>query len=292
MEKIKENDYFGILDNDSIFPQKGRIACQGVRGAYSAIAAKRMFPEGELMFFKNFDAVCEAVEKGLCDYGMLPVENNTFGPVKATYEALKKGRVFIVRGEKLLISHRLLVKEGTKLSEIKEIYSHEQALGQCAGFLSSLPDSVKRVPSFNTALAAKFVSESERRDIAAIASPEAGELYGLTPLDMKIQDSDNNYTRFVCVAKERKVYPGANRISLILSCPHRPGSLYHILGEFASLNLNLLRLVSHPIPGRDFEFSFSIDIEAQSADERVREMLLELSKECPFFLYLGNYMEV
>ena len=86
--------------------------------------------------------------------------------------------------------------------------------------------------------------------------------------------------------------PGANRISLILSCPHRPGSLHHILGEFASLNLNLLRLESHPIVGRDFEFSFSMDIEAQSADERVRDMLISLSKECPFFLYLGNYMEI
>jgi chorismate mutase/prephenate dehydratase len=287
-----ESDYFGILDNDSVFPSGGRIACQGVRGAYSAIAAKRMFPEGELMFFKNFDAVAEAVEKGLCDFGMLPVENNTFGPVKATYEVLKKGKVFIVRSEKLLISHRLLVKPNTAFSDIKEIYSHEQALGQCAGFLSTLPEDVKRVPSFNTALAAKFVAESERSDIAAIASPEAGELYGLTPLDMKIQDSDNNYTRFVCVARERKVYPGANRISLILSCPHRPGSLHHILGEFASLNLNLLRLESHPIVGRDFEFSFSMDIEAQSADERVKEMLISLSKECPFFLYLGNYMEI
>ena len=109
MEKAVDIDY-GLLDDHEVFPMGGRIACQGVRGAYSAIAAKRMFPEGELMFFKNFDAVCEAVEKGLCDFGMLPVENNTFGPVKATYEALRKGRVFIVRGEKLLIS-RLKYKE-------------------------------------------------------------------------------------------------------------------------------------------------------------------------------------
>jgi chorismate mutase/prephenate dehydratase len=268
-----------------------RIACQGIKGAYSQIAAEKLFPDGKIIFFRTFDAAAEAVKNGMCRFGVLPIENNTYGSVRAVYDILKKGDVQIVRGMRLCIRHELLVKPGVSLTDVREIYSHEQAIGQCAHFLKDLGEKVKVVPCLNTAVAARYVSENERTDIAAIASPEAGELYGLKGLDVKIQDSDNNYTRFICIAKEPAVYPGANRISLILSVPHRPGALYEVLGEFAALKINILKLESSPIAGRNFEFLFYIDLEASVTDPQVQEMLKKLKAECPDFIYLGNYSE-
>jgi len=282
---------YGIREKTETFPKGGMIACQGVEGAYSQLAAKKLFPEGQILFFKTFDAVFDAVRNGMCGFGVLPIENNSYGSVKAVYERLEKGEVSIVRSERLLISHELLAKPGAELKDITEIYSHEQALGQCSGFLKKLGDSVQVMPCLNTAVAARKVSESEGKHAAAIASPECAQIYGLKSLHEKVQDSDNNYTRFICIAGEKAVYPGANRISLILSVQHRPGALYEVLGKFAELGINMIRLESSPIVGRDFEFLFYIDIEASVTDPKVREMLHALSESCPDFVYLGNYSE-
>ena len=283
-------DSYGILEAGAAFPQEGRIACQGIQGANSQIAAERMFPYGKLLFFKNFEGVVDAVRMGLADYGVLPIENNTYGSVRAVYEGLKKGEVTIIRGERLLIRHELLVKPGTRLSAVRRIYSHEQAIGQCGQFLKTLKN-VEVIPCLNTAVAARQISESEDNDAAAIASPSCAELYGLEPLDVRLQDSDNNYTRFICIAKDRVVYPGSNRVSLILSVPHQPGSLYRVLEILAKAGIDMLKLESVPIVGRDFEFLFYVDIAASVADPEIRRVLEDLKQACQTCLYLGNYLE-
>ncbi|MDO4614973.1 MAG: prephenate dehydratase domain-containing protein [Lachnospiraceae bacterium] len=283
---------YEILDSTAIFPAGGNIACQGVKGAYSNLAARKMFTRGNYVFFKTFQGVADAVMSGFCDFGMLPIENNNHGSVKAVYQILEKGQLNIVRSETMLITHQLLAKPGTKLEDIRRVYSHEQALGQCSGFLKSLGDQVRTMPCLNTALAARHVAESEERDIAAVSSPECAQLYGLVPLADHIADSDNNHTRFVCVSRKPVVYPGANRISLILSVSHKPGSLYEVLGEFVRLGINMVKLESTPVQGRDFEFRFYIDIEASTADEQVRQMLDRLKGMCPEFVFLGNYSVV
>lgn len=285
VEKAKEN----VKES---FPQNGVIACQGVEGAYAAMAADRMFPRGNLVFLKTFEAVFDAVENGLCQFGILPIENSSNGSVRATYDLLLKKNVKIVRSERLCIRHELLVKPGAKLADIKKIYSHDQALGQCSKFLKGLGDKVQVISVDNTAMAAKFVSECEDNSVAAIASHNAADIYGLTALDENIMDSDNNYTRFVCIAKDAELYPGANHIGLILACEHKPGALYDILSKLAAFEVNLIKLESCPIVGHDFEFMFFFEMQASVLDPKVVAMLESIEQGSERFVFLGNYLEV
>lgn len=280
----------GLLYKDTLFPQTGRIACQGVEGAYGQMAADRMFPRGNLTFFKTFEAVFDAVSSGLCDYGVVPIENSSNGSVRATYDLLRTKNVKIVRSERICIRHELLAKPGTKLSDITEIRSHDQALGQCSAFLRSLGDKVKIVPCDNTAMAAEYVSSSEG-NVAAIASHNAGKLYGLESIAESIQDSDNNYTRFICIAKDMQIYSGADHISLILTCEHKPGALYEILATFAAAGINLNKLESCPMVGHDFEFIFFFELQASTRDERTVAVLESLEKSTEGMIFLGNYSE-
>ncbi len=244
------------------------------------------------MYFQSFGAVFEAVENGLCDFGIVPVENSNHGSVRDVYELFRKHKVYITRTTKVHIRHELLGKPGTRLEDVKEIYSHEQAIGQCEAFLKSLGSDVKVIPVANTALAAKMVANSNREDVASISSHEAGELYGLKPITTGIADSDNNYTRFAAIRRQPAVYPGANRISICLTTPHSPGALYEILSQFSALDLNILKLESVPISGSDFEFLFYIDFTGSVWDEGTLHLLAYLDKICDIFKYLGNYPEI
>ena len=282
-----------LAETPELFPETGLVACQGVEGAYSQMAADRMFPRGNIIYFKTFEAVFDAVESGLCTFGILPIENSSNGSVRAVYDLLQVKNVSIVRSERLCISHELLVKPGTKLSDIRKIVSHEQALGQCDRFLKSLGDKVEVEKMENTAVAAKYVSQCQDNTVAALSSSNCAELYGLEALDCgRIQNSDNNYTRFICVAKKPVVYPGANRITLVLSCEHRPGALYDVLSHISALELNLIKLESCPMVGHDFEFLFFFEIEASVRDPKVVDMLESLEHSCRSLRYLGNYQEV
>lgn len=274
------------------FPQNGVIACQGVEGAYAAMAADRMFPRGNLVFLKTFEAVFDAVENGLCQFGILPIENSSNGSVRATYDLLLKKNVKIVRSERLCIRHELLAKPGAKLSDIKTIYSHDQALGQCSKFLKSLGDKVKVVAVDNTAMAAEMVANGNDLTAAAIASHNASDLYGLVVVEANIMDSDNNYTRFVCIAKDAELYPGANHIGLILALEHKPGALYDILSKLAAFEVNLIKLESCPIVGHDFEFMFFFEMQASVLDPKVVSMLESIEQSSERFTFLGNYLEV
>lgn len=274
-----------------VFPQTGQIACQGMEGANSQAACDRLFPRGRLIYVKSFSAVADAVESGLCQFGVLPIENSSNGSVRAVYELLQSRRLCVVRSVRLCIRHELLVLPGTMLEDITEIYSHEQALGQCSKFLSTL-HGVRVLPCDNTATAARMVSERGDRHIGAIASHPCAELYGLEALRDDIQDSDNNYTRFFCIAKEPAIYAGSNRISLMITCDNRPGALYEILAKLAALGINMTKLESCPVAGRNFEFLFFLELEASVQEPGVLSMLEELERSCRSFRLLGNYAEV
>jgi chorismate mutase/prephenate dehydratase len=234
-----------------LFPKKAVVACQGVEGAYSQIAADKLFSLPNIMYFNSFEGVFTAVEKGLSRYGILPIENSSHGSVTQVYDLMKRHNFHIVRSLKLKIDHSLLAKKGSKPSDIKEIYSHEQAIGQCSRFIEGL-EGVKVTMVENTAVAAQKVAQSERDDVAALSSGNCAELYGLTALGVDVQDNANNFTRFICISKNPEIYPGANKISLMLSLPHRPGSLYDTISKFSVLGLNLTKLESRPVPERDF----------------------------------------
>ena len=279
-----------IDETPKLFPKRATVACQGVAGAYSHAAAERLFQLPEIQFYNTFDDVFAAVENGDVEYGVLPIENSSYGSVVSIYNLMQHYNFYIVKSLRLRINHQLLAKPGTKLSDIKEIYSHEQAIGQCDPFLSSLK-GVKVTKVANTALAAQMVAESDRADIAAISSRECADLYGLDILKNHIQVTDNNYTRFICISKKLEIYPGANRISLILTLPHVPCSLYHMVAKFAAIDVNLTKLESRPIPGSDFEFLFYFDLDASVYQEDLLYLLSELEASPETFVFLGCYLE-
>lgn len=278
-------------DTQELFPEKATVACQGVEGAYSQAACDRLFRLPNVLYFQTFDAVFGAIEKGLCRYGVIPLENSSAGSVNEVYDLMMKHNFSIVRSVRVKVDHNLLVKPGTKLSEIKEIYSHEQAISQCSAFLETLKD-VKIIPYENTAMAAELVAKSERRDIAALSSRSCAELYELEVLQENVQNSGNNYTRFICISKDLEIYPGADRTSLMLILPHTPGALYKALSGFYARGVNINKLESRPIPERNFEFMFYFDVESSVYAPRFAELMDDMENLCEEFVYLGSYTEI
>jgi chorismate mutase/prephenate dehydratase len=244
------------------------------------------------MFFSTWENVFSAIESGMCRYGIIPIENSTAGSVKKVYDLMISRNFKIVRTARIKIDHCLLAKKGTALADIKEIYSHEQAISQCASFLNSLGPDVKITRVENTAVAAEMVARSQRADVASLSARSCAALYGLNTLASAVQDNGNNHTRFICITNKTEIYPGADRTSLMIVAPHKPGSLYKILSRFNALGINLLKLESRPIPDRDFEFAFYFDLESSVYSPRLAALLAELEQECDSFNYLGSYSEV
>ncbi len=280
-----------IENTPNLFPQSPMVACQGVEGAYSQIACEKIFKHPEILYFKNFEGVFQAIDQGLCQYGVLPIENSTAGSVNKVYDLMIRHNFSIVRTFRLKIDHDLLANPGAKLQDIKEVYSHEQAINQCQQYFAGLP-GVKLIPVANTAAAAQMVASSGRTDVAAISSRACAQLYGLTRLAQSIQDKGNNRTRFICISKKLEIYPGADRTSVMMILPHQPGALYKVLARLYSLGINVTKLESRPIPEREFEFMFYFDLETSIYSQEFVQLLCELSELCEEFKYLGSYTEV
>ena len=280
-----------IEKTQPLFPPKATVACQGVEGAYSQLACEKLFRLPSILYFHSFESVFSAIEKGLCTYGVIPLENSTAGSVNMVYDLMMKHNFRIVRSTRLKVDHNLLAKRGTKLGEIREIFSHEQAISQCGDFLKTLGD-VKITCCENTAEAAKMVAESSRTDVAALASRACIELYDLCCLSAAVQDQGNNYTRFICISKNLEIYPGADRTSIMMVVSHHPGSLYKVLSRFYVLGINLIKLESRPIPERDFEFMFYFDLDTSVYSPQFIQLMGELQSTSEEFSYLGSYSEV
>jgi len=273
------------------FPQFPIVACQGVEGAYSQIACEKLFNTPNIMYFHNFEGVFSAIENGMCEYGILPIENSTAGSVNRIYDLMAQHNCYVVRSARLKIDHSLLAKPGVKQGDIKEIFSHEQAINQCAGFLKTMP-GVKVTVVENTAIAAKMVAESERTDVAALSSHSCASLYGLDCLAASVQDKGNNYTRFICISKNLEIYPGADRTSIMCVVAHRPGSLFKVLSRFFALGINLQKLESRPIPDRDFEYMMYFDFDTPLYSPEFVQVISELEDMCEEFRYFGSYSEI
>ena len=289
--KVEAQVKASLAAGGEVFPQTGLVACQGVEGANSQVACDRLLPRGNIVYVKSFEAVFSAVESGLCKFGVVPIENSSNGSVRAIYDLIQRKKFSIVRSTRLCIRHELLALPGVKMDDITEIYSHEQAIGQCSKFLNGM-GGVRVIPCDNTAMAAKMVADSGSRHAAAISSHPCAALYGLQCVNDAIQDSDNNYTRFICITKDPVIYAGANRISLIIACDNKPGALYEILSKLAALGINMTKLESCPVTGRNFEFIFFLELEASVHEPGVLPMLEELERSCANFQFLGSYAEV
>ena len=278
------------IDNTpKLFPRSASVACQGVEGAYSQLACERLFAAPNIQYFRSFEGVFSAIEAGFCRYGILPIENSTAGSVKRVYDLMVSHNFSIVRSVRLKVDHCLLAKPGS--TEIHEVFSHEQAISQCAEFLKTLGD-IKITRCENTAVAAQTVAASERQDVAALSSRFCAELYGLDILRSGVQDVGNNHTRFICISKQPEIYPGADRTTLMLVLPHKPGSLYKVLARLYALGINLLKLESRPLPDRDFEFLFYLDLETSVYSDEFVQLMCDIGSFCEEFKYLGSYSEV
>ncbi len=279
-----------LRSTPQMLPKKAVVACQGVEGGYAQQACDKVFSFADIMYFRSWEGVFSAVQKGLCQYGILPIENSSNGSVNGVYDLMRSFDFHIVRGVKLHVNHSLLACPGADLGGIKEIFSHEQAIGQCSEFLKTLP-GVQITVCENTAMAAKLVAESGRTDAAAISSPVCAAMYGLRELRQGVHNTDNNYTRFILIAKNPEIYPGADHLSLMFKVGHTPGSLTRVLARFSALGLNMTKLESRPISGADFHYMFYMDFEGSIYDPSVRKLLCELEQELELFVFLGAYQE-
>ena len=277
-------------ETPKIFPETAKVACQGVEGAYSGIAAGRLFALPDITYCPSFDSVFDALDKGECKYGVLPLENSTAGSVVKIYDLMMHHNFSIVKSIRIKIDHCLLTKRGTELSDIKEVFSHEQAINQCSQFIKEHPE-IKFTPVANTAMASKAVSLSERNDVAALSSRHCAELYGLQILASGIQDQGNNYTRFICISKKLEIYPGADKTTIMAATGDTPGALYQLLSLFFAHGINITKLESRPMPTRNFEYIFYLDLDVSIYSPKLQTVLSELERYSGEFRYLGSYTE-
>ncbi len=288
-EKLTDfTDLVKLAKNE--LPNNPKVVCQGVEGAYSHKAALKTFDytNADISFCPAFENVFEKIESGECDFGVIPVENSTAGSVTETYSLIMKYRFYIVSSVKLGINHCLAAK--TAKSKIKTLYSHKQALMQCADYI--LDNGYNMHEYSNTAAAAEFVSKNDDDTIAAICSIDAANKYGLTIIEENIQDNKNNYTRFAVISKTPILTEKANKISLCFSLEHETGTLYRILERFSLAGLNLTKIESRPIKGKDFQYDFYLDFEGNIRETNVSSLLSNLKNELDRFDFLGNYREI
>lgn len=266
-----------------------RVACQGVAGAYSELAAEQLVRESETVFFPTWDAVFRAVADGEVPFGVLPIENSTAGSVNEVYDLLMRYRLTICGGRKVHIRHCLVGLPEASLESVRTVLSHPQALSQCSAFLAE--HGLDERTATNTAIAAETVVRDGNAEVCAIASRQTAELYGLKILASGIQNAERNDTRFLLVSAERYVDPQANRVSLVVLLPHRKGSLFQLLGIVAAYGVNVVKLESRPIPGKNFEFLFYLDLEGNIREVHMQQLVESLNAYCKETVFLGSYQE-
>lgn len=268
---------------------KSAVACAGVEGGNTSNAAKILFPNSEIKYYKQFEDVFEAVNRGDAPLGVIPIENSTAGSVHESYDLVMKYKFYVVGSYSLDVDHCFCINKNADYKDIKDVYSHPQALAQCSAFMKSF--GFTGINYSNTAAAAKHVAESKRNDIAAICPKEAAEKYGLKIIRTQIQNIKNNKTRFIVISKKLFIDKYADKISLIFSLPHTTGSLYRVLGRFSMTGLSLTKIESCPMENGDFSYYFYTDLLGNVKDEKTLELLCALYSELPGFKFLGNYHE-
>ncbi len=274
---------------DKLDMQNARVVFQGAEGAYSQMAMMKYFGEDVNCFHVDTfrDAMC-AIEEGSADYAVLPIENSTAGIVNEIYDLLVEYENYIVGEQIIRIEHCLIGLPGTDLDQIRTVYSHPQSLMQSARYLNA-HDGWQQISMQNNAFAARKVSEDKDKSQVAIASEQAAKIYGLEVLERGVNQSEDNSTRFIIVTNQKIFLKDAAKVSLCLEVPHASGSLYHMLSHFIYNNLNMTKIESRPIEGRNWEYRFFIDFEGNLADSAVKNALRGLREEARNMKIIGNY---
>lgn len=282
-----KSDYHMV---DEIPLEHVNVVFQGVEGAYSYAAMRTYFKEDINSYHvRTWRDAMEEVAQGKADYAVLPIENSTAGIVADIYDLLMEYELCIVGQQIISVNHVLLGLPEAELADIKTVYSHPQGLAQCSRFLAEHSDWTSEKVE-NTAGAAKRVAEEASLSQAAIASRHAGELYGLKVLSENICHNGENETRFIIVGKELVYTKKADKISICFELPHASGTLYNMLSHIIYNGLNMTRIESRPIPGRNWEYRFFVNFEGNLSDSAVICALRGLEGETNRMRILGNYI--
>ena len=278
-----------FIQVDSLDVDQARVVFPGTEGAYSEAAMKCYFGEKCNSFYvKTFREAMEAIEDGAADFAVLPIENSTAGAVDEMYDLLVEFENYIVGETVIPIRHTLSGLPGASLKDVKTVYSKGVALMQAAHFLDA-HSSWQRINVANTAIAAKKVVEDQDPSQAAVCSAYAAKVHGLQVLVDNINDNEHNSTRFIVVTNQKIFLKHASKISICLEVSHESGSLYRVLSHFIYNDLNMTKIESRPIEGRDWEYRFFIDFEGNMADGAVKNAIRGLREECRNLRILGNY---
>lgn len=262
-----------------------RVAFQGERGAYSEAAALHFFGEVETIPFPTFYEILESTEADKTDYSILPIENSLEGSVGESYDLLLSTTLNVIGEIYYRIKHCLIGFQ--ELEKINTVYSHPQALGQCRKFIQI--HKLKSIPTYDTAGSVKILLEIKKDGSACIASKRASEIYKVPIIKEGIEDTTNNYTRFLVLAKKKQEKTGKDKTSIIFSIKHIPGALFSILGEFNSNKINLTKIESRPTKNTLWEYNFYADFDGHEREPHIAEVLSKIKKNTVFLKVLGSY---
>ena len=264
------------------------IAFQGIEGSFSDGACAKVFgAEVDRVGLSHFQYVVDGVVNGEYDYGVLPIENSSTGSINEVYDLLYAKPCYIVGETALEITQNLMAVPGTKLEDVKFVYSHPQGLGQSQRFL--LQHGIEPRPYADTAMSARYIAETKPEDGAAIASKQAAEVYGLEILVPHVNFNYSNITRFVVIRREPELSAGQNKVSIVFKTAHRPGALLEALRFFADGHYDMSRIESRPVIGKPWEYSFYIDLLGRWDDENFIECLRQVRETTVDFRVLGTY---
>ena len=273
---------------DSLVDDRVRVVFQGAEGAYSQAAMHQYFGEEVNSFHVDtFRDACCAIEERSADFAVLPIENSTAGIVNEIYDLLVEFENYIVGEQIIRIEHCLLGVPGTRMEDIRTVFSHPQSLMQSARFLAE--HDWKQISLPNNAFAARKVAQEGDCTQAAIASEYAGKVYGLEVLKKPVNQSETNSTRFIIITNQKIFRKDAKKVSICFEIAHESGSLYHMLSHFIYNNLNMTKIESRPIEGRNWEYRFFVDFDGNLADSAVKNALRGLRDEAQNMRILGNY---
>ena len=271
---------------------KGKLGFPGVKGAYSEEALLKFFGnDNEIISYKNFEDVFVALDNNEIEYGIVPIENSSTGAITDVYDYLRKYDFYIVGEESIKVNQNLIGIKGTKLEDVKEVYSHPQGISQSSNYLKQFNDW-KLIPFVNTATSAKLVKDLGDKSKVAIASARAADIYGLDVIEEGINNIADNSTRFVIISKEMKVVPGADKVSVVLSLEHKAGTLYKLLRYFADNNINMMKIESRPMKETSWRYFIYVDFQGDINGEETKKALEQIEKESAYFKILGAYKNI
>ncbi len=264
-----------------------KVSFQGEPGAYSEQAVFNYFGDVETIPCESFETMFDSVVSGKSEFALTPIENSLAGSIHQNYDLLLRHDLHIVGEYLLRVRHCLITNSGVKKENIKKAISHPQALGQCTGYLRNL--NIKPETVYDTAGSVKMLKESGARDVAAIASKRAAELYGMQILEEGIEDNAENYTRFLAVGRESVVPEGEAKTSIVFTLKNQPGALFKALSVFALRDLDLTKIESRPLQGKPWEYLFYIDFIGSTHDEISKRALDHLGEYAVMLRVLGSY---